>query len=97
MTLTLAAAFAGSSAPALMPTGNPSDRPTPQSTAPTNAAGTAGPKTNSSTPPRQMTVITRITGTRPYRSSRVGPNQRPAVIAARNVANPSVPAAALVP
>ena len=42
-------------------------------------------------------MSTRMTRTRPYRSSRLGPNQRPAVIAARNVANPSVPTAAVVP
>ena len=78
---------AGSSAPALIPTGKPSESPTPQSTAPTKASRRDPPKTNSSSPATAQHGQRPDHGTRPYRSSRPGPNQRPAVIAARKTAN----------
>ena len=65
ITLTRGAAIAGSSAPALMPTGKPRDRPAPHRIAPTNATGVTPPKTNSTTPAALMADITRSTTTRP--------------------------------
>ena len=64
-TLTRDAARAGSSAPALMPTGTPSEIPAPQSSVPANATGVLGPKQNITRPRTAMTVSARITGTRP--------------------------------
>ena len=65
MTLTRGAASAGSSAPALMPTGKPSDTPAPHSSAPANATGVLGPNENSTSPTTATRVSARITGTRP--------------------------------
>src|SRR3954454_3098045 len=97
MTLTRDAARAGSSAPALMPTGNPSEIPTPHRTVPANTSVVLEANAKSTSPATDVSVSTRITGTRPYVSSRTGPNQRPAVIADRNSAKASVPTAASVP
>ena len=77
-----------------MPTGNPREAPIPQSAAPTNAHGAAGPNTNSASPISETSASTRTTTTRPNRSRRWLPNQRAAVIAVRNVPKQSAPTAA---
>ncbi|MEC3998692.1 hypothetical protein VSR01_36485 [Actinacidiphila sp. DG2A-62] len=94
MTLTRPAAYRCSSAPALMPTGKPSEVPKPHSSAPAKAAGAAGANTNSSVPAMPSAASSRSTGTLPYRSSSAGPNQRPTVIADRNTAKARVPTTA---
>ena len=96
-TLTRVAAAAGSSDAALIPTGNPSEVPSPQSKAPTKQSQVTGAKMKISRPTVASSASARTTGTRPNRSSSSVPNQRARVIAARNVAKPSVPAAAAVP
>ena len=83
-TLTRPAARAGSSAAALIPVGNPSAVPSPQSTTPTSAVANAGPNTTTSTPTKEHNAPARSTRTRPNRSSERGPNHRPMVIAATN-------------
>ena len=65
-TLTRDAARAGSSAAALMPTGKPSETPTPQSSAPTNATGVERAEHEQQQARRAPTTAsTRTTGTRP--------------------------------
>src|SRR3954454_10987747 len=96
-TLTRAAARAGSSAAALIPTGKPSEVPAPHSSTPRNASHTVGANTNSASPAAATAASTRTTGTRPWRSSRPGPDQRAAVIAARKTAKPTVAVASGTP
>jgi hypothetical protein len=66
-TLTRAAAWRGSSAAALSPTGKPSEVPSPQISAPPNAATSpsAGPRTTSRAPAPASAKDVQSTGTRP--------------------------------
>ena len=65
MTLTRPAARTGSSAPALIPTGNPSETRIPHSSAPANASGGWGENTNSSRPAIPTSARPRTAATRP--------------------------------
>ena len=69
----------------------------PRAAVPANDTSVDGPNENSSRPASAVTARTRMTGTRPQRSSAHGPNQRPAVIAARKAASASVPTASSAP
>ena len=63
--LTRGAAYRGSSAAALSPTGKPSDVPSPISTAPASATGRTPPKTIMSRPVRAVAEQARSIRTRP--------------------------------
>ena len=97
-TLTRAAAWRASSAAALMPTGKPSEAPTPHSRAPTNAATRpiAGPRITSSAPTPARANAPHSTLTRPKVSSQRVPSTRPTVIAETNAAKPRTPTQASV-
>src|SRR5687768_8587878 len=92
-TLTRAAACAGSSAAALMPTGKPSAVPSPQTATPATATTGDPPNTASATPDAASSIVTSSTGTRPHRSSAIVPKIRPNVIVVTNTANTSAPIA----
>src|SRR5690606_35765440 len=64
-TLTRTAEYAGSSAAALMPTGNPSAAPAPQTAAPITATGSQPPSTTSSTPASTSAPLAHSERTRP--------------------------------
>ena len=92
-TETRAADRAASSPAALIPSGKPSDAPSPQSTAPASAPGMPGESTTVSTPATASNAVTRNVPTRPYRSTNDPPTSRPTVIAVTNVPNPTAPTA----
>jgi hypothetical protein len=94
---TFAVAFAGSSAAADMPTGKPSDAPTPHRTVPAIANGAVGPMITSSRPANARKAEPARTGTRPNRSRNAPPNIRPAVIAVTNTAKTAAPPGLLSP
>ncbi len=90
-TLTRTAEWTGSSAAALIPTGNPSAAPIPQTAAPRSATGTQPPSTTSSTPATTRPPLTCSARTRPHRSRMLVPQIRPSVIAATKIAKPTAP------
>ena len=90
-TLTRAAALAGSSAAALMPTGKPRDAPSPQTITPTTTSAGWSPYTTSSRPSTADAAVVSSTGTRPNRSSSTVPATLPVVMEVTNSAKPATP------
>ena len=64
-TLTRAAACTGSSAAALMPTGKPSEAPSPQSTIPRTTGRRVAAEHDQQTPTPAAAMVAHSTGTRP--------------------------------
>ena len=81
-TETRAAARSGSSAAALMPTGKPSEAPSPQNSTAALAATGESTKTTSVSPSAADTALARTTTARPNRSMKKPPLNRPRDIAA---------------
>ncbi len=80
-TASRAAECCSSSPAAVIPSGNPSEAPRPQSTAPAKAPYVVGEVTTARTPATTRTAVTRSVVTRPSRAVAVPPRSRPAVIA----------------
>ena len=80
-TETRAAERAGSSAAALIPTGKPSEAPSPQTRMPRPTTTRFPPRITSSVPAAARADEPHSTGARPNRSSTTGPVNRPTVIA----------------
>src|SRR5665647_3260902 len=92
-----AGARRGSSAAALIPTGQPRAAPIPQATTPTVASHRVGARAKTSRPTRDKAAHRRSTSTRPHRSSRPVPSRRMPVIAVTKTANATAPTALDVP